>query len=70
MQINDLMSHEIDDSDRYTDVYAVQLQANQYIIYTFHKVSIDACNLVFSIIKKDHKKVPEKYLEIYGLIPY
>ena len=67
MQINDLTAHEINDSDRYTDVYFDQLQPNQNI-YTFHKASIDACNLVFSDTKKDHTKVPEKYLELCDLV--
>ena len=32
MKINDLMAHDIDDSDRYTDVNADQLLANHNIL--------------------------------------
>ena len=37
-------------------------------IYTYHRYSIDACDLVFIETKKNHARVPTKTLEIAELI--
>ena len=67
MSINDLMAHDIDDSDYFTDVWAEQILVN-HNIYTYHRYSIDACDLVFSETKKNHARVPTEILEIADLV--
>ena len=67
MSINDLMAHDIDDSDYFTDVWAEQMLVN-HNIYTYHRYSIDACDLVFSETKKNHARVPANILEMAELI--
>jgi len=37
-------------------------------IYTYHRYSIDACDLVFSETKKNHARVPPQILEMAELI--
>ena len=67
MSINDLLAHDIDDSDYFTDVWAEQMLVN-HNIYTFHRYSIDACDLVFSETEKNHARVPAEILEMAELI--
>jgi len=67
MSVNDLMAHDIDDSDYFTDVWAEQMLVN-HNIYTYHRYSIDACDLVFSETKKNHTRVPTEILEMAELI--
>jgi len=67
MTMNNLYAHDKDDSDRYNDSYSNQLMVN-HNLYTYHKASIDACDLIFSDTKKDETKVPSKYLEICNLV--
>ena len=67
MTMNNLYAHDTDDSDRFNDNYSNQLMVN-HNLYTYHKASIDACDLIFSDTKKDETKVPSKYLEICNLV--
>ena len=66
LTINDLMAHDIDDSDYFTDTWAEQMLVN-HNIYTYHRYSIDACDLVFGD-KQDYSRVPAPLLEIVELI--
>ena len=66
LTVNDLMAHDIDDSDYFTDTWAEHLLVN-HNIYTFHRYSIDACELVFGE-NKDLQRVPADLLEIVELI--
>lgn len=66
LTINDLMAHDIDDSDYFTDTWSEQLLVN-HNIYTYHRYSIDACNMVFGE-EKNHANVPPELLEIVGLV--
>jgi hypothetical protein len=65
--MSDLYAHDDDDSDRYTDTWSSNVITN-HNIYMYHRTSIDACDLVFGDAKRDHSKVPEKYLEAVSLI--
>ena len=67
MRVNDLMAHSIDDSDYFTDTWSEQMLVN-HNIYTYHRYSIDACDLVFSETKKNHARVPTEILEMAELI--
>ena len=60
------MAHDIDDSDYFTDTWAEQMLVN-HNIYTYHRYSIDACDLVFGD-KQDYSRVPEPLLEIVELV--
>ena len=66
LTVNDLMAHDIDDSDYFTDTWAEHLLVN-HNIYTFHRYSIDACDLVFGD-NKDLQRVPADLVEIVELI--
>jgi len=61
------MAHSIDDSDYFTDTWSEQMLVN-HNIYTYHRYSIDACDLVFSEKKKNHALVPTEILEMAELI--
>ena len=65
LSINDLMAHDIDDSDYFTDTWSLQLLTN-HNIWAYHRYSIDACDLVFSE-NKDFERVPAELLEIVEL---
>jgi len=65
VSINDLLAHDIDDSDYFTDTWSLQLITN-HNIWTFHRYSIDACDLVFGN-KKDFERVPAELMEIVEL---
>ena len=65
LSINDLLAHDIDDSDYFTDTWSLQLLTN-HNIWGFHRYSIDACDLVFGE-NKDLKRVPAELLEIVEL---
>ncbi len=65
LSINDLMAHDIDDSDYFTDTWSLQLLTN-HNIWAYHRYSIDACDLVFGE-KKDFERVPVELLEIVEL---
>ena len=67
LRVNDLMAHSIDDSDYFTDTWSEQMLVN-HNIYTYHRYSIDACDLVFSETKKNHALVPTEILEMAELI--
>ena len=67
LRVNDLMSHSIDDRVYFTDTWAEQMLVN-HNIYTYHRYSIDACDLVFSETKKNHACVPTEILEMAELI--
>lgn len=67
MLVNDLMAHDIDVSDYYKDTWAKYILVN-HNIYTYHRYSIDACDLVFSKTKKNHTRVPTEILEMAELI--
>ena len=68
MSINDFMAHDINDSDYFTDTWAEQCFAN-HNLYTYHRISIDACDLVFgNTKKKDLKRVPDELIEAVDLI--
>jgi len=66
LTVNDLYAHDIDDSDYFTDTWAEHLLVN-HNIYTFHRYSIDACDLVFGD-NKDLQRVPADLVEIVELI--
>ena len=66
LTVSDLMAHDIDDSDYFTDTWAEHLLVN-HNIYTFHRYSIDACDLVFGD-NKDLQRVPADLVEIVELI--
>lgn len=66
LTVNDLMAHDIDDSDTFTDAWANNVITN-HNIYTYHRYAIDACDLVFGD-KQDFSRVPDKYAEIVGLV--
>ena len=68
VKLNDLFAHDIDDSDYFTDPWALQLMAN-HNIYMFHRYAIDACDIVFNESKRDENKVPDDLLEVVELIP-
>jgi len=61
------MAHSIDDSNYFTDTWSEQMLVN-HNIYTYHRYSIDACDLVFSETKKNHARVPTEILEMAELI--
>ena len=61
------MAHSIDDSDYFTDTCSEQMLVN-HNFYTYHRYSIDVCDLVFSETKKNHARVPTEILEIAELI--
>jgi hypothetical protein len=65
--VNDLMAHDIDDSDYFTDTWSLQIMAN-HNMYMFHRNGIDACDLIFDPEKQDHGRVPEKLLKLVDLI--
>ena len=67
LKLNDLMAHDIDDSDYFTDTWSLQIMAN-HNMYMFHRNGIDACDLVFDPEKQDHGRVPEKLLKLVELI--
>ena len=67
MQINDLLAHDKDDSDYFTDTWAENILVS-HNIYTYHRASIDACDLIFHEQKRDMSRVPDPYAEIVGLV--
>lgn len=67
MQINDLLAHDRDDSDYFTDSWAENILVS-HNIYTYHRASIDACDLVFHEQKQDWSRVPGPYAEIVELV--
>ena len=60
------MAHDIDDSGYFTDTWAERMLDNQNI-YTYHRYSIDACDLVFGK-KQDYSGVLTPLLEIVELV--
>jgi hypothetical protein len=38
-----------------------------HFIYTYHRASIDACDLIFHERKRDMSRIPDPYAEIVGL---
>ena len=65
--INDLMAHDIDDSDSFIDAFAEHLMVN-HNIYAFHRTSIDACDLIFHPQKQNLARFPDELAEVVGLI--
>mgnify|MGYP000657400209 CR=1 FL=1 len=66
-RVNNLMAHSIDDSDYFTDTWSEQMLVN-HNLYTYHRYSIDACDLVFNESKKDLTRVPADIVEMAELI--
>jgi hypothetical protein len=64
MQINDLLAHDKDDSDYFTDAWAENILVS-HNIYTYHHASIDACDLIFHEQKRDMSRVPDPYAECW-----
>lgn len=67
MKINDLLAHDKDDSDYFTDPWTENILVS-HNIYTYHRASIDSCDLVFHEQKQDWSRVPDEYAEIVGLV--
>jgi hypothetical protein len=67
MKINDLLAHDRDDSDYFTDPWAENILVS-HNIYTYHRASIDACDLIFHEQKQDWSRVPGPYAEIVELV--
>ena len=67
MKINDLLAHDRDDSDYFTDPWAENILVS-HNIYTYHRASIDACDLIFHEQKRDWSRVPGPYAEIVELV--
>ena len=65
--VNNLLAHDVDDSDYFTDTWSLQLMAN-HNMFMFHRNGIDACDLVFNPKTQDHSRVPEKLLKLVDLI--